>query len=277
VIGSWLIGDEDDARNYVRQWKEWGVPLVKIYTWEEYALPWPLQRVVVEEARRVGIPVVGHGTDIEEITKSVTLGFSMLEHTPSPPPYDDVLTMLAEAGTRWDPTLAMYGGNSLLLRDEPERLADPKLRAFIPPWQIRDAQAGGLWWSLGDAELRGQWAQELASIRAAHRKGVKLQIGTDSGSRLLGGPSIGWELEYFVQAGLTPLEAIRIATQEAAVALGVEADLGTLQLGKLADIVLLDANPLEDVRNTQTIWRVIKGGWVFDPEKLRPTTGLASE
>ena len=45
---------------------------------------------------------------------------------------------------------------------------------------------------------------------------------------------------------------------------------GTLQVGKLADIVLLDANPLEDIKNTQTIWRVIKGGWVFDPEALRP-------
>jgi len=53
--------------------------------------------------------------------------------------------------------------------------------------------------------------------------------------------------------------------------------LGTLRSGKLADIVLLDENPLVDIRNTQTIWRVIKGGWVFDPEKLRLTTGLASE
>ncbi len=47
-------------------------------------------------------------------------------------------------------------------------------------------------------------------------------------------------------------------------------DLGTLEVGKLADIVLLDANPLEDIKNTQSIWRVIKGGWVFDPEALRP-------
>ncbi len=52
--------------------------------------------------------------------------------------------------------------------------------------------------------------------------------------------------------------------------MGAEDDLGTLEPGKLADIVLLDANPLEDIKNTQTIWRVIKGGWVFDPEKLRP-------
>ncbi len=63
---------------------------------------------------------------------------------------------------------------------------------------------------------------------------------------------------------------LRIATQEAATAVGAEGDLGTLEPGKLADLVLLDANPLENIRNTQTIWRVIKGGWVFDPEELRP-------
>ena len=52
--------------------------------------------------------------------------------------------------------------------------------------------------------------------------------------------------------------------------MGAEDDLGTLEVGKLADIVLLDANPLEDIKNTQSIWRVIKGGFVFDPEELRP-------
>ncbi len=77
-------------------------------------------------------------------------------------------------------------------------------------------------------------------------------------------------MEYFVQAGLAPLEVLRIATQEGAAAVGAEGDLGTLEPGKLADLVLLDANPLEDIKNTQTIWRVIKGGWLFDPEKLRP-------
>ena len=66
------------------------------------------------------------------------------------------------------------------------------------------------------------------------------------------------------------MEVLRIATQQAAEALGAEDDLGTLEPGKLADIVLIDKNPLEDVRNTQGIWRVMKGGWVFDPDELRP-------
>ena len=57
---------------------------------------------------------------------------------------------------------------------------------------------------------------------------------------------------------------------DSAAGVGADEDLGTLEVGKLADIVLLNANPLEDIKNTQAIWRVIKGGFVFDPEKLQP-------
>jgi imidazolonepropionase-like amidohydrolase len=63
---------------------------------------------------------------------------------------------------------------------------------------------------------------------------------------------------------------LRIATQKAAEAVGAGDDLGALEVGKLADIVLLDGNPLEDISNTRSIWRVIKGGWMFDPDELRP-------
>ncbi len=91
------------------------------------------------------------------------------------------------------------------------------------------------------------------------------------------GVSLHWELENFVQTGLSPLEVLRIATQQAAEAVGAEDDLGSLEPGKLADIVLLNENPLDDIRNTQTIWRTIKGGWVFDPEKLRPPQSADAE
>jgi hypothetical protein len=264
-----VLHDEDEARTYVRRWKGWGAHFIKVHP----PISWPLQRPVAEEARRLGLPVVGHGSSVEQITKSVTLGYAVLEHTPRNRPYDDVLQMLALAGTRWDPTLAVRDGNALLLRDEPERLADEKFRAFTPEWRIHRAQTRShSWTALGDKALRGSWVERLASIRAAHRRGVKLQAGTDAypGVPIFYGSSLHWELEYFVQAGIPPLEVLRIATQEGAVAVGAEDDLGTLEPGKLADLVLLDANPLEDIKNTQTIWRVIKGGWLFDPEKLRP-------
>ena len=184
--------------------------------------------------------------------------------------HDDVLQMLAAVGTRVVPTLTIQGGNSLLLRDEPERLADAKLRTFTPEWWLRRSCGPH---SIDTTTLRGMWVQWLGSTRKAHGRGVKLQVGTDAENGVptrFHASSLHWELEHFVRAGLAPFEVLRIATQEGAAALGAEDDLGTLEPGKLADLVLLDADPLEDIRNTQTIWRVIKGGWLFDPEELRP-------
>ncbi|MDA2931473.1 amidohydrolase family protein [Acidobacteria bacterium AH-259-O06] len=117
---------------------------------------------------------------------------------------------------------------------------------------------------------RPVWEEQLAGIRAAHHVGVKLQVRTDAPSSAFFGASLHCEMEHFVQAGLMPLEVLRIATQQAAEAVGADDRLGMLEPGKLADLVLLDASPLDDIKNTQTIWRAIKGGWVFDPEKLRP-------
>ena len=143
---------------------------------------------------------------------------------------------------------------------------------MTPDWQRYRLQSNRRLRGLGNEE-RGRWAEQLASIRAAHERGVTLLAGTDR----LSGVSLHWELEYFVQAGIPPLDVLRIATQGGAAAVGAEEHLGTLEVGKLADIVLLDANPLDDIKNTQTIWRVIKGGWVFDPEKLRPPQSADAE
>ncbi len=162
-----------------------------------------------------------------------------------------------------------------MLRDGPERLADAKLRAFTPEWAIRETEEYLSF--MDDQALRGYQALQLAGIRAAHRRGVRIHAGTDAGSWLLPGATLHWELELLVQAGLPPLDVLRIATQQAAESVGAEEDLGTLEPGKLADIVLLDKNPLDDIRNTQTIWRVIKGGWLFDPEKLRPPVPTSAD
>ena len=280
VQSTWelLIYDEDDARTYVRRWKDWGAHFLKVY----YPLSWALQRVVAEEARRQGLPMIGHGfKGIEEIIKSVTLGKAGFEHATTPGRlYDDVLQMLAAAGTRWDPTLVTRG-NFVLLRDEPERLTDTKLRAFTSAREVRQAQTESYFDGLraiGENEFRGRWMLQLASVHAARQRGVKLLVGTGAGNPgIFFGSHLHWELEHFVQAGLAPLEVLRIATQEAAAAVGADDDLGTLEPGKLADLVLLDKNPLEDIKNTQTIWRVIKGGWLFDPDKLRPPVSASSD
>jgi imidazolonepropionase-like amidohydrolase len=258
-----IVTNADEARAYVRQFKDRGAQFIKVYP----SLSWPLKRVVIEEARRLGLPVVGHGRGLEEITESVMNGFFSVEHM-SDRTYDDVLQMLAHAGTRWDPTLAVEGGDALLLRDEPERLAQEKFRLFTPLSQIQLASNGSYMKNVPTAILRANFDAGLATIRDARGRGVKLLAGTDAPNpECFFGPSLHWELERFVQSGASPLEVLRMATQEAAAAVGA-ADLGTLAAGKLADLVLFEANPLEDIHSTQRIWRVIRGGWMFDPERM---------
>ncbi len=174
---------------------------------------------------------------VEGVVKGVTLGYGSLEHTTAPTRlYDDVLQMFAAAGTAWDPTLVKFGG-PLWMHDEPERFMDTKLQAFTADWVSRWAEIELR--LIGANEARGRFALQLAGVRAAHQRGVKVWIGSDWALAA----SLHWELENFVQAGLTSLDVLRIATQEAAAAAGAEDHLGTLEVGKLADIVLLDANP----------------------------------
>lgn len=260
------IGDEREARDYVGRFQRQGAAFIKVYP----SLDWRLKRAVVQEAHRLGLPVVGHGTSTEEIVKSVTLGFFSLEHTMSPDrPYDDLLQLLAASGTRWDPTVVVSGAAALLLRDEPELLSDAKFRALTPESFLDFARSSGYYRRASSDTLRGRLAGALAAIARGHRLGVTLLTGTDAPNpEVFYGVSLHWELARLVEAGLSPIEVLRLATAGGAAAVGA-ADLGAIAPGKAADLVLLRANPLQDIHNTAAIWRVIKGGRMFDPEKLQ--------
>ena len=94
--------------------------------------------------------------------------------------------------------------------------------------------------------------------------GARIVVGTDAGNiGTLHGPAIHHEMELMVAAGLRPMDVIMAATKNAAAVMGREADLGTLQKGKLADLVILDADPLADIKNTRKINKVIKAGEFF--------------
>jgi imidazolonepropionase-like amidohydrolase len=110
----------------------------------------------------------------------------------------------------------------------------------------------------------------LATVKRAYQAGVPVLAGTDAVNPKDGyGQGLQAELQHFARAGIPPIEVLRIATQRAAAAVGAGELLGSLEPGKLADVVLLDANPLDDIANTLTIWRVVAGGSVFaEPQPL---------
>ncbi len=258
-----LLQNENEARAYVRRWKKRGAHGIKAYN----TLPWPLRRAIAEESRRQGLFVVVHGRFEEQITRATIDGFWSVEHPTFVPSYSDVHQMLALAGTRWIPTLAVPG-NLLLAYDQPARFQEEKIQAFTPPQFLAGGPLAGT--VLPFTLLRGHWGEQLSTVLAAHTTGVKVGPGSDAPFQWdLYGSALHFELEHLVAAGLSPLEVIRAATQEAATAVGAD-DLGTLEPQKVADLVLLEGNPLEDIRNTHRVWRVIKGGRLFDPEALKP-------
>jgi len=134
-----------------------------------------------------------------------------------------------------------------------------------PHWQLLPAALRERWskqQSPSDSEAgRNLFATEISLTRQMHGAGVPFMTGTDSANPFVfPGYSLHEELKLFVSAGFTPMEALQAATINPARYLGREADLGTIEMGKLADFVILDANPLEDISNTQKIWAVVANG-----------------
>jgi imidazolonepropionase-like amidohydrolase len=266
--GSLTISTATEARHSANAWRQAGAHFLKVYP----SLRPALQFQVAREAQKIGIPWASHGMNLPEIVRGVSWGCTVLEHCLDHDAIgDDVIQLLVESGTRWTPTVVMHGGSVLLGREEPARLQDDKLMRLVPAECCEALFSSDFIRGVDDRTLQGEWALRRESIRRAFEAGVKIHAGTDDHGAdwlCLPGLSLHWELELLVEAGVSPLAALRMATHRAAEALGVDTDLGCLEAGKLADIVLLDANPLENIRHTQRIWRVIKGGRVFDPERL---------
>ena len=109
----------------------------------------------------------------------------------------------------------------------------------------------------------------MKDLRRLVDAGVEVVMGTDAGNiGTLHGPSIHREMRMMVESGLTPLEVLRSATVGGARAMGLEGKAGEVEAGRLADLVILDADPLADIGNLAKVHRTIKGGVVYDPAAL---------
>jgi imidazolonepropionase-like amidohydrolase len=115
---------------------------------------------------------------------------------------------------------------------------------------------------------------DLAIIGALHRAGVPIVAGTD---QAVPGFSLYREIELYVQAGFTPMEALQAATIVPARAMKVERDSGSLEVGKRADLDVLDANPLENIHNIRTVSSVLADGVLYDPAPLWESVGFSAK
>src|SRR5207248_212501 len=117
--------------------------------------------------------------------------------------------------------------------------------------------------------MQRQAERALENVKRAKQAGVPLLVGTGAGMTLVfAGPAMHRELELLVKAGLTPAEALQAATVNSARAMGRDKEIGDIAVGKRADFVLLNGDPLQDIRNTSRIDSVFRGGYRVEPEQM---------
>ena len=227
---------------------------------------WDINARLIDEAHRRGLRATGHCAHPLPL---VAAGMDAQEHLGFCPPrggglvYDDIVQLFRAAGIAVVPTISYTAFAARLDRAEVID-ADQELRPFLP-------EPASFGWMLGmNAERRREMARTADRARQAAlvlaRAGVTIGTGTDIWQVPSG---VHMEMEELVAAGLTPLEAIRAATASAARIAGADRDLGVIGVGKLADLVILDRDPTDDIRNTRRIAQVIQGGKVVDRRALR--------
>jgi Tol biopolymer transport system component len=219
---------------------------------------WSLSAKVIDEAHRRGLRVSGHCTHPLPLAAA---GIDGREHNNAqcfrdgPVLFADMLHLTRAAGLWVVPTVAFF--TPYLVADT-SYLQRPDVAPFITPYLMATYREPPLAAARAPYERFNRISGQ--NTAALHALGVRIGAGTDS--ELPHG--LHWELEGLVSAGLTPLEAIRAATLDAARILGAERDIGSIHVGKRADIVILDADPGIAIGNTQRIRYVIKDGRIVD-------------
>jgi imidazolonepropionase-like amidohydrolase len=136
---------------------------------------------------------------------------------------------------------------------------------------VLDAKFRAMGGQTSAEQMRARTAQTVAAIGALHKAGVVIVPGSDTG---LVGYGLLRELELYVQAGMTPLEAIQSATIVSARAMKLDRDSGTVETGKRADLILVDGNPLMDISDLRKVTRVVAQGRLYDAAALWRSVGF---
>lgn len=223
-----------------------------------------------ERAHEAGVPLIVHATGLWQATHAVRAGAHLLVHGVGDQQVDDAfLTAARAAGTIYTPTLVVTNGyRQLAARDFDDAAYGDALRCVDPATLAKafltDSLPGGV-----TAEQRAAMrtraerdrAIEEENVRRVHAAGIPIAMGTDAGNPLtLHGPSVYLEMEALQAAGLSPMEVIVAATRNGARAMRRDDDFGTIEAGKIADLLILRADPTADIAAVRQVDRVIRAG-----------------
>ena len=296
AVGVQKVDTPEEARKWTDRYHDAGFQQMKIYN----SVHLDELKAVADEAHRLGMTVTGHVPRELDGYQAIEAGQDQINHIPfiaamMRPPIDKNLTgadraeasaaadasidldsqqaeraisFLKDHHTVVDPTLAIYELYNATTADPPAKFEPGVLK--IPAelsQQLMNVAAPS---ALSDLR-RKAWLKDVEIVGALHRAGVPVVAGTDQS---VPGHSLHREMELYVQAGFTPMEAIQAATIVPARVMGMDKEVGTIEVGKRADLTILGANPLDDIRNGRKVERVITNGVMYDSAQLWQSVGF---
>jgi len=250
----------DEARAVVRPTAEY----FAAETFKEYSMsPWPERRLIAQAASEAGLNATIHGDHLRAIID----GFTGIEHAIMVPLYDDVLKLIAKSGTTHNHTFGtVVGADGYVLTTGQEPWRYSLMESFVPP--SARCLASQQW--LSEVSLFGhpEWGYLhplLQNAAGIVRRGGRVGMGMHGN---IPGIGIHYEMWFHGLGGMPNHQVLRSATIVGAAAIGHEHDFGSLEPGKLADLQVLDKDPLVDIHNSIAIRYVMKNGRLYRVEDL---------
>jgi len=275
--------DPDHARELVRAQLERGTDFIKIW----FILPAsgdPLEdidivRATLDEAHDGGVRVFVHATEQKTARTAVQEGADVLVHSVVDEPVDEAFVeLLREHDTLLTTTMVVFEGYAEVLGQQVDlmpverRLGDPAVIASWSEMAAAPPEAAPPQKMAARAErLKKRMPTAKANLMTLWDAGVLVSAGTDAGNiGTLHGPSIHRELQLMSEAGMTPEQVLLAVTRNAARVFAAEPEIGTLEPGKFADLLVVEGDPLADLAHLQAIRTVVKGGTAVTPDTLLP-------
>jgi imidazolonepropionase-like amidohydrolase len=288
-----VLTDADSARKGVDYLAERGSAAVKVWYIVDKDHPVeksaPAVHAAGEAARARHLPLIVHATGLAEAKEALRAGAKLLVHSVGDQPVDDEFLDLAKkSGAIYCPTLTVFRGYYQMNKgaaghqapavDDPNGCVDPLTRAKVAETaQVTAPIAPD---RLQRLETRVNDGERIAAanLKRVLDAGIPIAMGTDAGNPLtLHGPSVYAEMEAMQAAGLSPLQVLAASTRGGATAMGRAKDFGTVEKGKLADLLIVAGDPAADIANLRKVRYVVRGGAVRSIAELKALATTPAE
>jgi imidazolonepropionase-like amidohydrolase len=292
AIGVERVDTPEQAKVWTDKYHDAGFQQMKIYS----SVKLEELKDVADEAHRLGMTVTGHVPIGLNAYQTIEAGQDQINHIPyivdimlptlpadasrldhanaaanldlNSPAAQKAIAFLVQHGTVVDPTLALFEFFSASTA-KPAASIEPGVLKVAPELQAILADVGP---PPPHADISEKvFAKEVTVVGALHEAGVPIVAGTD---QTVPGHSLHREIELYVQAGFTPMEAIQAATIVPARVMGLDKEVGTVEAGKRADVIIVDGNPLESIRNIRKVEFVITNGTMYNCAELWRSVGF---